>query len=610
MQKAGRHLYLAQWRPTEEVSCRLLNNPSSKSHIRELHARIARLEAALAEARSQRHPNPESQKDASAAEAEARSQNLIYRLTQRGWQLNSDAEGQYKFFGPTSSVHLTESISVSILEPWGETALNEDDFTISDIDLETQAHLLDLYWRFQHTVLQVFQKDTFLEGLEKGNSKYVSKALLYAVYACGARISPRADLKQLALPRNFDDPGEELPYLLAEATRHTEEELKRPQITTIQALLLLSVLYSAIGRDTKGWLLTGDACRLAIDLGIHKNTTGKTPHGSLSRDDVQARQLAFWACVVFDRQWALYLGRPHCLNVGDIAAQEATWMEVNHSWEAKMAYAWVSLLVIVGNICDVLNADVRAYEKLEAFDRALQSWQSHLDASLRYHNGCPASVSSLHLMFCAAMILLHQPTAKFGSRSSSESEAGSAYSRRQCITYSAAMASCLQNFQQQHGDVTTLSGVALHSIALASTTLVALIAEKKSADVSAQMRSLKTCVRALGELESTYVVARRARKIIQLIIRVCHLETDYVESRPRPTRVSASPSSFLENRAPEQEAVEGPLPLDVDIPDGTGLSEYSPFAFDEHLPMSAQFDVFHTFDAEGVAGQDPFQRMC
>lgn len=524
--------------------------------------------------------------------------------------MNSNAEGQFKFFGPTSSVHLTESISISLLDSCGEAAINEDDFTIDDLDPDTQTHLLDVYWRYQHTVLQVFQKDTFLKGLHQRQPKYVSKALIYCVFACAARISPRTDLQALVLPRNEDDLGDDLPYLLAKATQYTDEELKRPRITTIQSLLLLSVLYSALGKDTKGWLLTGDACRLAVDLGIHKNAL-KPPPGNVSPEDIQARQLVFWACVVFDRFWGLYLGRPFCLNGEDIPAQEARWMALNNSWEAKMAYAWVSLLVIVGDICDVLNADVRNYRKLDEFDRKLQTWRENLEPSLQYRRGCPASVSSLNMQYSAAKILLHQPTARFGSRPEDPS-VRNAYSRRQCITFATAMASCLQDFQQQHGDVTPLSGVALHSISLASTTLVASIAEKKSADISSEMHALKACVRALGELETTYLVARRVRKIIQLIIRVCHLETDYVQSQQRSLPVSTAATSLeslVDSSVLDEVVVEDPMSLgETQFPDGTVISGYSPFAFDGHLPMSAQFDVFHTFDTDAVGWSDNLSR--
>lgn len=457
-----------------------------------------------------------------------------------------------------------------------------------------------MYWKYQHCVLQVFHKETFLSG-------HISKALLYCVYACAARISPRPEVRALVLPRNDEDFGEDLPYLLGKATRYTEEELKRPQITTIQALLLLSVVYCAIGRDTKGWLFTGMACRLVFDLGIHKDITEKASPVHSSRHVAQTRQLTFWACVVFDRLWALYLGRPYCLKIDD-STQQIMWKKVDDSWEARMAYAWVTLLEIVGDICDVLNADFLSHENLTRLEQKLQSWRNNLDASLRYEKGCPASMSSLHIQFCAAMILLHQPVAKFGSRSL-ESEDRSAHSRRQCIHFATTIASYLQDFQQQYGDATQLSGVALHSTALAATTLIAIIAERKSPDVSARMQSLRSCVLALAELETTYRVARRVRKIIQLIIRVCHLETEFVESQHRSASASSHPATLVGNSTIENEVAEHALPCDMEFPDETVLSEYSSFAFDESLLMSAQFDVFHTFDAVSIAGQDPFQRL-
>ena len=105
-------------------------------------------------------------------------------------------------------------------------------------------------------MLQVFDRETFLRGMETRQTQYFSQALLYCVFACAARISDRLPVRALVIPAN-DDLEDEQPYLIATATRLIEQELKRPQITTIQALLLLSVLHCALSKDTKGWLLTG-----------------------------------------------------------------------------------------------------------------------------------------------------------------------------------------------------------------------------------------------------------------------------------------------------------------------------------------------------------------
>jgi hypothetical protein len=87
------------------------------------------------------------------------------------------------------------------------------------------------------------------------------------------------------------------------------------------------------------------------------------------------------------------------------------------------------------------------------------------------------------------------------------------------------IASAVANYSNMHGDVSTMSGVGLHMIATATTILIANIAEKcRVSDTSRQMRALQTCIRALCELEKTYIVARRVRRIIRLILGLCHVD--------------------------------------------------------------------------------------
>jgi hypothetical protein len=153
-------------------------------------------------------------------------------------------------------LHLTESVSSSLLGPLPQPHRSEDRTLDGFIDPETQDHLLDIYWRFQHNVLQVFDREEFIEGMRTGQSKYFSKALLCAVYACAARISSRPEVRSMVNASN-DDLQDEQPFLVAMASKLVDKELKKPQITTIQALLLLSVIHCSSSQDTKGWLLVG-----------------------------------------------------------------------------------------------------------------------------------------------------------------------------------------------------------------------------------------------------------------------------------------------------------------------------------------------------------------
>lgn len=257
--------------------------PSSKTHIRQLCDRITHLEEELRKARhgptstsSETSPptaesgdSPDTAVEASSPKqllhpdsqprksTKPGSDSLIAQLcggTQ--WQLNRDEGGQLHFYGPTSSLHLTETRTSSLLQ-WGGSNPGSD-HRVQDVSQDLQAYLMDLYWKYQHEVLAVFHKEAFLNDFATGQTRYCSKLLLYCIFACAARISPRPDIRALAIPTE-EDLEDEQPYLVRKANQLLEQELKRPQITTIHSLLLLSVIDCARSHDTKGWLFTGES---------------------------------------------------------------------------------------------------------------------------------------------------------------------------------------------------------------------------------------------------------------------------------------------------------------------------------------------------------------
>lgn len=46
---------------------------------------------------------------------------------------------------------------------------------------------------------------------------------------------------------------------------------------------------------------TGDACRLAFDLGLHRDCSGLESANDMTEIDLEARSIIFWGCFVFDR---------------------------------------------------------------------------------------------------------------------------------------------------------------------------------------------------------------------------------------------------------------------------------------------------------------------
>lgn len=122
--------------------------------------------------------------------------------------------------------------------------------------------------------------------------------LVCCILTRAAAISDQADIRALALAE--DDTNEDPPYLVSKCASLLDAELNRPGISTLQSLQLLSEIYCVISNDTKGWLDAGGACRLAFELGLH--TDSKTLGcANLTQVDLEARQIALWSCVSFDR---------------------------------------------------------------------------------------------------------------------------------------------------------------------------------------------------------------------------------------------------------------------------------------------------------------------
>ncbi|OAG35033.1 hypothetical protein AYO21_10820 [Fonsecaea monophora] len=626
--------------------------PSSKSHIKELYDRIEALQNALAAAQSlvaaSRTETSDSQALTAPTPTDAVSTNakpppdaesssatedsLISRLCGRQWKLNSDRGGQYRFFGPTSSLHLTESVSSSLVDNSYSAPFGGDDPRLQElVDRETQDYLLNLYWKYQDNVLRVFHKGAFLHDLERRRTRYVSKALLTCIFASAARISDRPAIRALALSTQDDSMDEKQPPLLALATRYLDDELMHPQLTTIQSLLLLSTSYCALSLDTKGWLITGNACRLAIELGLHFGTN-KLSSPSLTDLDIEARQNTFWACIVFDRLWSVYLGRPCCFPLKDLGVRDPAYSRMERSWETDMAYAWATLLEILGHISDTINGERCTLETLSELDEWLRFWSTHLQPSIHYHRETQQpAITVLHMKYCAVVILLHRHMAGFPAGSKQ------GHFRASCIHHAIEMTQILQDYRRTHGDARTLSGIAIFSIATAATTFIAEIAERRSSPAEAwhQLNCLKACVKTLEELQISYPVARKVRQTIQLIMRLCRIGTSCLfPGHATPTEDSWQGPSGARRGWDVNINVDFNVNVNVNVNDngsigpallgatesqsdpplmaadddeqaqvfssgdnGEFAASYSPFAYDEYLPASAQFDILYGFGA-------------
>ncbi|KAK5149138.1 hypothetical protein LTR04_000041 [Oleoguttula sp. CCFEE 6159] len=519
--------------------------PSSKTHIRELEQRIRSLETALQEQKDLTAKLAAlTQQDVSAFQTEQpaslpneekaqqqpstpidpalseKPRSLIARLCARQSSLSADEAGQLRFFGPTSSLHTAESTSSFFVE-WGDFTTKKDMLN-GDIPAELQECLLEQYWKYQHSVLQVIHREAFLHDMQNNRCRYYSKALLYAIFACAARISELPYVRELSFAKEPGSSGKE-PYLLKKAMILVEEELEQgPGITTIQALQLLSVCHCARASDTKGWMDTGRAIRLIFELGLHRNPED-IESLNLSKMDLEVRKTVFWGCFTFDRVWSLYLGRPYAIKLEDVTVRKPLDGNDSPSWEVLILAAWIDLLDIVGHICNELNHDTPTSRTfIMSMNQRLLDWRDQLDPSLQHKLGAASSVCNLHMQFCSAMILLHRPSVRFGTPIENASPS-SLESRSVCVEYAVLLTTYISDFRQFHGSARTMLGTALYNITMAAIVLIADMADRTSLLDADYSVSIDICIQALREIEDSYIVARTILKQLKYLMKRCQL---------------------------------------------------------------------------------------
>lgn len=257
--------------------------------------------------------------------AEADEEGPLSDLAGLVGRLNVTDDGQVHYFGSQSSYNL-------VREPLSETDPHEPSLkaqmqglvaaaqlgkTVNVTD-ELQDHLLDLYWRWQNPWNYVIHKGAFLKSFRgEDDGKYCSPLLLCSIFAIAARFSDRPELHSVP-----DDPSTAGDAFCEQAKVLMLYEAEAPSITTVQAACLLALRIMSDGREALGWLYagmcesvvseiliahghtdspSGNATRMAHNLGLHLDSSKWTITVSLSDEDSEARKVTWWGCYVVDK---------------------------------------------------------------------------------------------------------------------------------------------------------------------------------------------------------------------------------------------------------------------------------------------------------------------
>lgn len=225
--------------------------------------------------------------------------------------------GTVRFIGGTSNlIYLTPEADDNDGPPTADLQQSGQEALLSwtNVTQDPQAviHLLNMYLAWHYPYFTTLSKHLFLRDFSLGKpsttpkrAMYSSSLLVNAMLALGCHFSNRP-----FACADSNDSSTKGDHFFAEAKRLIVEndEYEKPRLTTVQALALMSVREAGCGREAKGWVYSGMAFRMALDMGLNLDISNRE-NQTMDEKEIDARRVTFWGCFLFDKCWSNYLGR-------------------------------------------------------------------------------------------------------------------------------------------------------------------------------------------------------------------------------------------------------------------------------------------------------------
>jgi hypothetical protein len=186
------------------------------------------------------------------------------------------------------------------------------------------TYLMRVFFQNQYQYHMCLYREYFLRDFDAGSGPYYSDLLMYAICAIGALASEQTAQRELS--DMFSNRAQELLYGSA---------LESPNLTTLQALILLGHREIGQGKTSKGWLFSGMAFRIAHEMGLHLDPTNwKGSHDSWIDREILRR--TYWAAFIADKQLSLYFGRPPALHPSESDVHDTVRIPYPPEWKSLL----------------------------------------------------------------------------------------------------------------------------------------------------------------------------------------------------------------------------------------------------------------------------------
>ncbi|KAL1610346.1 hypothetical protein SLS60_002012 [Paraconiothyrium brasiliense] len=316
---------------------------------------------------------------------------------------------------------------------------NSQQFPFNPKD-ETCRKLIANFFQNCHPYNMYVYREWFLRDYDAGEGPYYSDTLLFALCAAGALNTPDSSQQHM------------FALFFRKAEAMALDSLDLPDITILQALIVIGCLAIRQGRSSKGWLYCGMAFRLTHEMGLHLDPNNWKHRKSESSVDREILRRVYWAVFIIDKQLSLYFGRPPALYPQEADVKDTIRIPYPDEWKRLLdiyickgtsptafedgipLVACFVHQVELAKILHVMIVDVfenRRYRAAEpstteaaaaaaAAAAAVQQvhgslvrWLSELPQKLHWNQWTvgqvPPYVLHLHMLFHTTMIILHRP---------------------------------------------------------------------------------------------------------------------------------------------------------------------------------------------------------
>ncbi|KAI0423540.1 fungal-specific transcription factor domain-containing protein [Xylaria sp. FL1042] len=493
--------------------------------------------------------SPNSQTTVTAADTEE-TKELVGMLSDRMGSLQIEPSGRVRCYGPTSNFNLVDMPAPDNLTVH-RTVRSDGQDCLDRLGIgaavppDIEEHLANLYFAWQDPAIHVVNRSVYEEAKDQWQdgeeTPYYSLALMNSICALGAAFEDRYHPTFITFPRSLSD------FFADRAKALLDIELDNPCTATVQALVVISGHDIGCKRDARGWLYSGMALRLALDLSLHVDLSSYVARGTLSSEEARIRQTVFWGAYTADCIWSHYLGRPSHTSIRTITVPKPSAslsFQATGQWIPYVQPQSLEECSPVVDCVDVISAqrsllweiitplNETVYESLgvpysgleEIYKKAtvdLVKWRAKLDATLQVdaEQDRPylPHVLLLHMQYHQIMIYAHRP---WMSRSYSQADPASADARRQCIDSAVAIAELLRIYESQYS-FRRINVQAVGMTCSAALLLIfAIVTGYQRPEGGKELKVyLIVCFRALEEFGQSWENAKRNRDFLILLQR-------------------------------------------------------------------------------------------